>query len=217
MLFRSVFNFQSLFASKNDIVAKAQMLLVTKYIQQDIINLRNLVSSGKEQLHPCVIIDEGYMFVDKRNPIALDFIFEQFKKIRKYNGLASFITQNITDFTQNEMVEKTTAIIKNAQYSIILPMSKDAEELANFYNLNDVELSAIKNNNRGTAFLISSPKSRLCFDIIASPYIRSLFDNDKEWLMEYEQIKAENSYEDEVTTTDEFADDYQTNYYGELD
>ena len=85
----TVFNFQNLFATKNFEVARAQMLLITKYLGQEIINVRerNRNQADKEMLHPILFFDEGYQFIDEKNTIALDFIYEQYKKIRKYGGM----------------------------------------------------------------------------------------------------------------------------------
>ena len=182
----TVFNFQNLFATKNVEVARAQMLLITKYLGQEIINVRerNRNQSNKETLHPILFFDEGYQFIDEKNTIALDFIYEQYKKIRKYGGMCGFITQNISDFNREGIADKTTAILKNSQYSFIFPLKEgDVKDLVELYKgateLNEVEQYEIANNGRGRAFLISHAKSRLCFDVIAPMVIRELYDDQE--------------------------------------
>ncbi|MCD8294901.1 MAG: DUF87 domain-containing protein [Clostridia bacterium] len=64
----SVFNFQSLFANKNNVVANAQMLLVFRYIEQEVINARERNSGGEEQ-HIMIIVDEAHLFIDAKFPI----------------------------------------------------------------------------------------------------------------------------------------------------
>lgn len=179
----TVFNFQSLFATKNDDVARAQMLLVTKFIAQEIINIReqNRNVSAEDEMHPILFFDEGYQFIDEDNPIALDFVYEQYKKIRKYSGMAGFITQNISDFNKSNVAGKTTAILKNTQYHFIFPLREgDVQDLVELYSgaseLNEVEQYEIANNGRGRCFLISHAKSRLCFDIIAPDVLVEKFD-----------------------------------------
>ncbi len=64
----SVFNFQSLFANKNNVVANAQMLLVFRYIEQEIINARE---RGRlhEQQRTMIIVDEAHLFIDPKFPL----------------------------------------------------------------------------------------------------------------------------------------------------
>lgn len=88
------FNFQSLFANKNNTVANAQMLLVFRFIEQEVINAREANKSGKN-LRTLIISDEAHLFIDAKFPIALDFFFSMSKRIRKYNGSFIPATQNI--------------------------------------------------------------------------------------------------------------------------
>ena len=37
-----------------------------------------------------VVIDEAHVFIDPKFPIALDFMFQLAKRIRKYNGNADY-------------------------------------------------------------------------------------------------------------------------------
>ena len=159
------------------------MLLVTKFIAQEIINIReqNRNVSAEDEMHPILFFDEGYQFIDEDNPIALDFVYEQYKKIRKYSGMAGFITQNISDFNKSNVAGKTTAILKNTQYHFIFPLREgDVQDLVELYSgaseLNEVEQYEIANNGRGRCFLISHAKSRLCFDIIAPDVLVEKFD-----------------------------------------
>ena len=160
------------------------MLLITKYLSQEIINVRELNRNRRDDdlLHPVLFFDEGYQFIDEKNTIALDFIYEQYKKIRKYGGMCGFITQNISDFNREGIADKTTAILKNSQYSFIFPLKEgDVKDLVELYSgateLNEVEQYEIANNGRGRAFLINHAKSRLCFDVIAPDVIVELFDD----------------------------------------
>ena len=53
------FSFQSLFANKNNVVANAQMLLVFRFIEQEIINAREANKYGKN-LKTMIIVDEAH-------------------------------------------------------------------------------------------------------------------------------------------------------------
>ena len=54
------FNFQSLFANKNNVVANAQMLLVFRFIEQEVINAREANKNGKN-LRTMIVCDEAHL------------------------------------------------------------------------------------------------------------------------------------------------------------
>jgi hypothetical protein len=177
-----VFNFQSLLSSKNPTVSNGQMLLVMRYLEQQIINIRELNRAGGAALHPAVVIDEGYNFVDMKYPIALDFVFEWYKRIRKYDGLIMFLTQNLNDLLGNpEVISKTSAIINNSQYSFVFSLSPaDLDILAalyqNFGGINETEYNEIANARKGQCFLISAPRERTSFQVVAGDAVRAMFE-----------------------------------------
>lgn len=155
------FNFQSLFASHNNIVANAQMLLVFRFIEQQIINVRN-TNNGGENNRIIIIPDEAHLFIDAKFPIALDFFYSTSKRIRKYGGSFIPATQNISDWNANEELRsKTSAIIKNSQYSFIFKLSPpDMHDLLDIYTVgangfNDNEQNSILRAETGQTFFVS--------------------------------------------------------------
>jgi hypothetical protein len=180
-----VFNFQSLLEGKNTTISNAQMLLVMRYLEQQIINIReqNRDKPEAEWLHPVIVLDEGYNFIDPNYPIALDFVYMWYKRIRKYGGLICFITQNLGDiFGNQEIISKTTAITNNSQYSFIFPLAPaDIATLTELYRnageINDAERSEIANGQRGHCFLISAPRERTSFQVVANGTVADLFSN----------------------------------------
>ena len=176
-----VFNFQSLLANKNNLVANAQMLLVMKWLDNEIIKNRDYNLKHNANRRVIVVIDEAHVFIDSKYPIALDFMFQLAKRIRKYNGMQIVITQNIKDFVgTEEIARKSTAIINASQYSFIFPLSpNDMSDLVRLYenagSINETEQNDIVNNGRGRAFLITEPQARTSVDIIADPALRKLF------------------------------------------
>ncbi len=177
-----VFNFQSLLGSQNNVVSNAQMLVIMRYLDQQIINIRELNRDGKTNIHPFVAIDEGYNFIDQDNPVALDFVYLWYKRIRKYNGSIMFLTQNLSDILGNPtIVQKTTAIINNTQYSFIFALAPaDLQTLTDLYksagNINETEQNQIANASNGECFLICSSNSRTRFKIVASDLVYTLFE-----------------------------------------
>ena len=185
-----VFNFQSIFGAKNQTVANAQILVVMRFIEMQIINIRELNrNGGGEIIHPFVLLDEGYNFTDPEYPVALNFVFLESKRIRKYGGSIFFTTQNLSDIFGNEkVIQKTTAIVNNAQYSFVFGLAPaDLEILSDLYKnvggLNSAEREFISNAERGDCFAICSPRQRARFHVEAHDTVRALFD-DPEFKLE---------------------------------
>jgi hypothetical protein len=176
-----VFNFQSLLANKNNTIANAQMLLVLKWLDNEIIKNRDYNMKYNASRKIVIVIDEAHVFIDEKFPIALDFMHQLAKRIRKYNGMQIIITQNVRDFVGTEdIARKSTAIINACQYSMIFPLSpNDMHDLCKLYEkagaINETEQEEIVNNGRGRAFLITSPQSRTSVNIVATPAMQQLF------------------------------------------
>ncbi len=176
------FDFQKLLANKNGSNANAQMLLVLKYLENEVIKNRdyNIINGTDRKI--VVVVDEAHLFIDEKYPVALDFMYQLAKRIRKYNGMEIVITQSIKDFAGTpETARKSMAIINVSQYSLIFPLSpNDMSDLCALYEkagqINDVEADNIVHNERGCAFLISSPESRTNIRIVATPYFEKLFN-----------------------------------------
>ena len=62
------FDFQSLFANKNNVVANAQMLLIFRFIEQEVINAREK-NKGGANLHTLIIADEAHLYIDPKFPV----------------------------------------------------------------------------------------------------------------------------------------------------
>ena len=179
------FNFQSLFANKNNTVANAQMLLVFRFIEQEVINARELNKNGKN-LRTMIVCDEAHLFIDAKFPIALDFFFSMSNRIRKYGGSFIPATQNIADWNANEELRgKTSAIIKNSQYTFIFKLSApDMKDVLDVYKVgesfNDDEQRMIISAITGQAFFIGSTELRTSVKIISGDYAQTLFNEQKQ-------------------------------------
>lgn len=183
-----VFAFRSLFANRNMVIANAQMLLVLRYLNNEIIKNKEFNKlSGFGENDPrrrkiIIVVDEAHVFIDEKYPIALDFMQQMAKRIRKYDGMQIVITQNIKDFVGSpEIAKQSTAIINASQYSMIFGLApNDMSDLVDLYRnaggINDDEKNAIATAGRGEAFLITSPTSRTRVKIEALDTIRAMFD-----------------------------------------
>ena len=177
------FDFQKLLANKNNLIANAQMLLVLKWLDNEVIKNRdyNLLNNADRKI--VIAIDEAHVFIDEKFPIALDFMYNLAKRIRKYNGMQIVITQNVKDFALSpEIARKSSAIINVSQYSFIFSLSpNDITDLCTLYEkagqINENETDNIVNLPRGSAFFISGPANRTNIRIVATPHVKQIFEN----------------------------------------
>ncbi len=186
----TVFNFQSMLSNRNTTIANAQMLLVLKYIDNEIIKNRDYNTKYNLNRKIVVVIDEAHVFIDDKFPIALDFMFQLAKRIRKYNGMQIVITQNIKDFVgSEELARKSTAIINACQYSFIFALApNDMHDLCKLYEkaggINENEQEQIMQAPRGQAFTVLSASSRSTFQVEVPPAMVDMFQQ-KEYISHY--------------------------------
>ena len=168
----TVFNFQSLFATNNTTVVNGQMLLVIKYLNQEVIKNRQ-----EGQSNIVIAIDEAHKFIDGKFTVGLDFMEMEAKQIRKYFGSLIVATQNIDDFcgVSPEMRQKAAAVINCCQYSFVFNLAPDdinrITELYKNYNggLQREEVNYISTARKGDCLFIASKDIRLPVHITTFP------------------------------------------------
>ena len=176
------FNFQSLVAGNNPTITNAQMLLVFRYLNNEIINNKDFNKKYRKNRKVIVAVDEAHIFINPKYPIALDFMAQMAKRIRKYGGMQIVITQNISDFVGTEEIRRqSTAVINACQYSLIFSLAPaDINDLVQLYEksggINEEEQNSIVTAGVGQAFLITSPTARATVQIIAQDYVKQLFE-----------------------------------------
>ncbi|MBE7075342.1 MAG: DUF87 domain-containing protein [Clostridiales bacterium] len=175
------FNFQSLLANNNQIIANAQMLIIFKYLMNEIIKNKDFNQKYKLNRHIIVAVDEAHMYINPEYPIALDFMAQMAKRIRKYGGMQIVITQNIKDFVGSpEIARQSTAVINACQYSFIFSLApSDLNDLVELYRrsgeINKEEQNSIITAGVGQAFVITSPMNRTTVQITAGDYVKKIF------------------------------------------
>lgn len=175
------FNFQSLVASNNPVVTNAQMLLVFRYLNNEIINNKDFNQKYHKNRKIVVAVDEAHIFINPKYPIALDFMAQMAKRIRKYGGMEIVITQNLADFVgSDEIKRQSTAVINACQYSLIFSLApNDVNDLIELYKksggINEEEQNSIVTAGVGQAFLITGPTSRTTVQVVAHDYVKQLF------------------------------------------
>ena len=118
------------------------------------------------------------MFIDPDSPVALNFMAEMAKRIRKYLGMQILITHNIKDFLGTPEIQRRSAAIINAcQYSMILQLApNDMADLLELYKsaggINAREQEGIVTAPRGRAFFITGTMDRSFIDTFAYDNVR---------------------------------------------
>ncbi|MBP3345045.1 MAG: ATP-binding protein [Clostridia bacterium] len=176
------FNFQSLIAGNNEMLTSAQMLLVFKYIESEVINNKDYNELHKTNRKIIVVVDEAHIFINPKYPIALNFMTSMAKRIRKYGGMQIVITQNINDFVGSEEIKRqSTAVINACQYSLIFSLSpNDVNDLIELYKnsggINKEERNRIVSASVGQAFVITSPTARTMVQVHPLDYVHSIIE-----------------------------------------
>lgn len=109
-----VFEFRDLLAkSAQDAVGTAQMFLVLQYLNNIVLN--NRVDNAR---YINIVVDEAHLLIKPQYLQVVEFLTEMYKRIRKYNGMMTLITQNVSDFYKPEIKSYSENMINNAFYII---------------------------------------------------------------------------------------------------
>ena len=176
-----VFNFQTLLANSNKTIAAAQMLLLTQYLNNELIHNYNKIKVGQTVAPIVIAIDEAHVFIDPTNPVALRFMKNTAKRCRKYNGMQVVMTQSVNDFLGGaELERESKAVITESQYTFVFPLNaSSAQDFLKLYDkldITDEEANAIMDNARGSALFIAHQRNRTTFKVVAPNNIRRLFE-----------------------------------------
>lgn len=175
----NVLNFRSLFSNSNRKVANAQMLLVMRFLNLEIIKNKtyNDIHCNDDDYVPsrCMVIaDEAHNFIDSKFPVALDFMRVMSKQIRKYGGVFWIATQNIGDFVgqTDEVKAKATAVIDNCKLALIFGLQpNDINTMIDLYKssrpFTEREKEILRNGKRGKGLFKINDKTRVPIQIEA--------------------------------------------------
>ena len=167
-----LFDFRKMSSSKNDMVMNSQMMLVLRFLENEVSKNRERNIAKGENKHVAIVVDEAHVFIDERSPAALFFMHQMVKRIRKYNGIFVVITQNVNDFVGSANIKKyTTSIINGCQYSFIFGLNPaDLQALMDLYSsvggFSDEEREFIANAGIGQCLFVVAPGQRLTMDKI---------------------------------------------------
>lgn len=191
----NVFNFQNLFKNNNNVVANAQMSLLMRFFNQEVIKNREMNKNSVIVNKIVIVIDEAHNFINPRFPIALNFMATMAKQIRKYDGALVVATQNIDDFigVSAEMKAQAGAVINACQYSMIFGLfADDLNKIKSLYSnyvggLTQTEIDFVTKAQQGEALFMVDVNTRMLVQI-------DLFDGELQYI-EHIRPTAENTCE----------------------
>lgn len=110
----------------------------------------NRITQNRENKRNTYIwLDEIYLLF--QNEYSANFLFELWKRVRKYGAMCTGITQNIQDLLVSHTA---TTMLANSEFLIMLNQAAtDRMELAKLLNISDTQLSHITNADVGKGLL----------------------------------------------------------------
>ncbi len=125
-----------------------QMKSIGLLIMLDNI-MNRVIENRKKGKYTRVYIDEAHLFF--KNQYSADFLLKAWKRFRKYGGLLTGITQNISDCLQNETAR---GMLSNSEFLLMLNQSpSDRRDLSELLNISDTQMSYITNAGAGRGLI----------------------------------------------------------------
>ncbi len=108
-------------------------------------------------------VDEAHVLLSGNNTLGADFLAQIQRRARKYNTGTIIISQQPSDFSDQNVITQGKAIFDNASYYLIMGLKKQAvDDLAKLIDLNENEKESIKRYNQGEAlFVCGSRRMRI--------------------------------------------------------
>ena len=108
-----------------------------------------VIQNWKKGRTTWVFADEFYLLF--RYPYSADFFYKLWKRIRKYNGLVTGLTQNVEELLRSDTAR---LMLANSEFLILLNQSAtDREELARLLHISETQLSYITNVAAGCGLI----------------------------------------------------------------
>ncbi len=148
----------------SDNVRRAQYFNILSYAW-------DLVREGRtEGKRTVLVVDEAWLLADPQTPQAIGFLRDLSKRIRKYNGSLTVITQNIVDFLAPEIARLGQPVITNASMKLLMRQeNKDLEALTELMKLSEAEVDLLAGAKIGHGLLLAG-NNRVYTKIEAAPY-----------------------------------------------
>ena len=111
--------------------------------------MNRVIENRRRGRYTRVYIDEAHLFF--KNQYSADFLLKAWKRFRKYGGLLTGITQNISDCLNNETA---SGMLANSEFLLMLNQSpSDRKDLSELLNISDTQMSYITNAGAGRGLI----------------------------------------------------------------
>ena len=135
----------------------------------------NEVSKNRDE-QILLVVDEAHLLIDPNNKDGIDFLKRTSKRIRKYNGSLVVSTQNMIDFTADEIKRYGQVIIDNSAYICVMAQgNKELESLKEMMKLSDSETHFLSTASRGQALFVISQDTRIPINVYLREEEKNLF------------------------------------------
>lgn len=113
-------------------------------------NVWNRITKNRaENKHTWIYLDEIYLLF--ANEYSANFLFELYKRARKWGGIPTGITQNVEDLLKSETAR---SMLANTEYIMMLSQSAtDRAELGSLLGISDTLLTYVTNAERGCGLI----------------------------------------------------------------
>lgn len=125
-----------------------QLMPIGMLVTLDAI-FNRVIQNWKKGKTTWVFADEFYLLF--RYQYSADFFYKLWKRIRKYNGLVTGLTQNVEELLRSDTAR---LMLANSEFLILLNQSPtDRDELAKLLHISDTQLSYITNVSAGCGLI----------------------------------------------------------------
>lgn len=143
---------------------------------------QRVIENKKKGIRTWVWVDEfSIMFTDgngKETSKSGDFFAKVYKRIRKHGGVATGITQNITEVLESKQAQ---TMLSNSEFVILLQQKKnDLDKIINLFELSDSQSQFLKTGDKGSGLIICGkrvipfikeiPKDSMMYDIYSTNF-----------------------------------------------
>jgi type IV secretory pathway VirB4 component len=124
-------------------------------------NIFNRITANREKgRHTFIYIDEIYLLF--QNEYSSNFLFELWKRVRKYGACATGVTQNVSDLLVSHTAR---TMLANSEFLLLMNQAPtDRIELANLINISEAQLSHITDNEKAGIGLLKYAGSIVPFE-----------------------------------------------------
>jgi type IV secretory pathway VirB4 component len=124
-------------------------------------NIFNRITENRAKgQHTFIYIDEIYLLF--QNEYSSNFLFELWKRVRKYGACATGVTQNVSDLLVSHTAR---TMLANSEFLVLMNQAPtDRIELANLINISEAQLSHITDNDKAGIGLLKYAGSIVPFE-----------------------------------------------------